>query len=75
VSIYYDGSTELDQGDALRTPTGRLYVVAHVRVQQRGKHAGRQHLRCAVFSPGTMAPPGTRVFPLHWYSRNPRKKT
>lgn len=69
VGIYYDGA-ELVVGDALRTPTGRTYIVISVRRQARGKHVGRQHLRCAVAEDA--APLSVRVRPLHWYKRGRR---
>ena len=65
VSIYYDGEP-LAPGDYLRTPTGRAYLVAVARVQRRGLHVGRQHLRCLVSS---SIPAGARTLPLFWYPR------
>ncbi len=67
VQITYDGDT-LNEGDALRTPSGRMYGVLAVRVQTRGKHVGRQYLRVLVLEeePGA----GTRILPLVWYSRD-----
>jgi hypothetical protein len=69
VRIYYDGLA-VDRGDALRTPTGRTYVVMDKREQRRGAHVGRQHLVCLVASE---APPTAMVRPLHWYPRKVRK--
>lgn len=70
VRIFYDGAKVL-VGEALRTPTGRIYVVASRRVQQRGKHAGRQHLACHVCKE---APEGAKVLPLRWYRRAKGKR-
>lgn len=56
VKITYDG-------DALH----ESYGVVSVRVQTRGKHAGRQHCRLLVLDER----PTERVFPLVW---NPRPK-
>lgn len=71
VGLFCDMVNELRVGDALRTPTGRLYVVLERRPQRRGKHAGlRQHLRCQV---ATEVGEGTRVYSLRWYRR--RKRT
>ncbi len=70
VGIYYDGR-DLHRGDWLRTPTGRCYEVVSVRVQARGKHVGRQHLRCLVVN--GWRPPSARVLPLHWYPRGHRR--
>lgn len=66
VSIYYDGATIL-VGEALQTPTGRTYLVLERRVQAKGKHLGRQHLRCVV---GAEVEPGTKVLKLRWYKRD-----
>lgn len=66
VKITYDGDA-LHEGDALVTPSGRSYGVVSVRVQTRGKHAGRQHCRLLVLDER----PTERVFPLVW---NPRPK-
>lgn len=55
----------------LRTPTGRCYVVASVRVQERGRHVGRQHLACLV---AREPPAEARVLPLRWYRRRRRRR-
>lgn len=65
VRLSYDGDL-LRPGDGLRTRTGRLYLALSVRVQVKGAHAGRQHLRCMV---AKEAPAGARVLPLFWYRR------
>jgi len=64
--ISYDGDP-IATGDALVTPTGRTYIVIGVRVQAKGKHAGRQFVRCIVAE--GPAPAGVRRFPLIWYRR------
>lgn len=70
VGIYYDGHAQLELGHALKTPTGRTYVVVAIRRQQRGKHRGRWHLRCLVAD----APPaGVPCHPLYWYRRDRRQ--
>ena len=69
VRIFYDGR-QVAPGDALRTPTGRTYVVASVRVQARGRHVGRQHLACLV---AREAPPDAKILPLRWYARGRRR--
>lgn len=66
VKLYYDSETPVAEGDYLRTGTGRLYEVLDVRVQQRGKHVGRQHLVCLV---ARGAPPDATIHPVHWYPR------
>ncbi len=70
VGIYYDGARPLAPGEALRTPTGRTYLVVDVRVQARGRHVGRQHLRCAVVD---QLDAGTVIHPLYWYKRARRR--
>lgn len=74
VRIYVDG-LEVLPGDALRTPTGRTYMVMVMerRVQQRGKHVGRQHLGCLIAAPDAGIPEGTRVRRMHWYKRGRKK--
>jgi len=75
VSIYYDSIVyRLEPGDYLRTPAGKLYEVLDVRVQERGIHAGRQHLRCLVITIDQVADV-QRVFPVHWYPRKAKTKT
>lgn len=70
VRIYYDGA-EVLPGDALRTPTGRTYVVLERRVQARGAHVGRQHLACLVAKD---PPKGGRVLRLRWYPRGRKRR-
>lgn len=48
VSLYVDLVESVWIGDIIETQTGRRYSVLAVRVQMRGKAAGRQHLRCLV---------------------------
>jgi hypothetical protein len=45
--LYFDGMSTLEDGDVLERPF-RRYVVCHVRVQTKGKHAGRQHVIALV---------------------------
>jgi hypothetical protein len=65
VRIAYDGPV-LEPGNALVTRTGRTYVIVEVRRQVRGRHAGRQHLRCLVAAPGSFT---GKAHPLVWYAR------
>ena len=51
VGLYVDLVAIVAIGDIIETQTGRRYGVISVRVQQRGKLAGRQHLRCVVVDP------------------------
>ena len=63
VSIYYDSPREIAPGDALQAPSGRTYIIAGIRIQKRGKHIGRKHLKCIV-SDGSQAFSGT-VHPIY----------
>lgn len=69
VRLHYDSPTLVGEGEYLRTSTGRVYEVLEVRVQRRGKHAGRQHLRVLV---ARAAPADAVIHPLHWYRRDPK---
>lgn len=67
VSIYYDSPRRVAPGDALVTPGGRTYLIAEVRIQARGKHVGRQHLKCIV-GDGSEKVAG-ETYPIYWYPR------
>lgn len=73
VGIYMDTTRTLDPGDYIQTGTGRVYEIQAVRVQQRGVHVGRQHLRVVVMPPefdlGAAIAAGARAIPLVWYRR------
>lgn len=69
VGIYFDGRPVFE-GQALRTPTGRTYLIVRRRVQQRGKHRGRQHLRCVIVDE---TPDGAVIVPLVWYPRSRKR--
>lgn len=68
VGLYFDGLASIEEGDYIRTKSGRSYLVESVRVQQRGIHVGRQHLRCIVVNPEDVAPDAT-VHRMWWYRR------
>lgn len=69
VKMYLDTEDTLEEGDYLQTPTLRTYLITHVRVQERGQHAGtRKHLRVVVCSYDS-AEPGAKVIPIQWYKR------
>lgn len=71
VSIFYDARRDVTAGDAIVTASGRVYEVASVRRQQRGKHVGRWHLHClVVVAKGATDIPYRRVHPLRWYRRS-----
>lgn len=67
VGLYVDLVAPVEVGDVIETRSGRRYGVLSVRVQERGKHAGRQHLRCLVVEPEFV--PGGRVHRIRWYRR------
>lgn len=56
VGIYVDLVAPVKVGDLIETRSGRRYAVIAVRVQERGKHAGRQHLRVIVLERGELVP-------------------
>lgn len=77
VGLYVDLVAPVLVGDVIETGSGRRYGVLVVRVQQRGRHAGRQHLRCTVLGAmhkvavavGAVAP---TVHHIRWYCRQKR---
>ena len=79
VSLYVDLVVQVDLCDVIETQTGRRYQVLAVRKQTRGKHIGRQHLKCIVLGPNdpgfshrfddTMGP---RLHRIRWYKRAKR---
>lgn len=68
VSLYMDTSRDIEFGDCIRTTSGRAYRVVASRQQERGKHAGRWHLRAQVIDASTISEDDT-VIPLMWYRR------
>lgn len=80
VRIFVDLQLEVHPADAILTQGGRLYHVVSVRRQQRGKHAGRQHLGCIVMADGVedydearlRTPPEAEVHCIRWYPRGRR---
>lgn len=70
VKLTYDApDRDVAAGDGIRTPSGRSYLVIASRRQERGKHAGRWHLRCIVVDG---IPAGVAIHPLFWHSRDAR---
>lgn len=79
VGLYVDLVDRVYFGDLIETRSGRKYGVVSVRIQARGKRAGRQHLRAIVLDAD--AQPGTRhddrgvdigagrVHRIRWYAR------
>lgn len=86
VGLYVDLARKVEVGDVIETKSGRRYGVLKVRVQERGKHRGRQHLRVVVIDPndgpvikfkqvgdGIDVSPAT-VHRISWYPRKARKQ-
>lgn len=75
VRLYVDLERQVNTGDVIETRTGRGYLVLGVRIQARGKHAGRQHLQCSVMGTDWLAaglasaPDGAYVHRIRWYRR------
>jgi len=67
VGIYVDLVARVEVGRVIQTQTGRRYGVASVRVQLRGKHRGRQHLRCVVLADDDVT--CGMVHEIRWYKR------
>lgn len=84
VGLYVDLRERVFVGDVIETQSGRRYAVVDVRVQARGKHRGRQHLRAVVLGEDDPGPMGgvyaqqngdgfdvwvPRTHKIHWYPR------
>lgn len=75
--LYYDPDDQVDveEGDYLRTGTGRLYLITGVRVQESGKHAGRYHLDCVVMERHHLTEPDAAVHTVVWYPRGETRRS
>lgn len=84
VSLYVDLMESVWVGDVIETQTGRRYAVIAVRVQARGKAAGRQHLRCLVVerdtnpvsrltSEGVTTGEAGEIHTIRWYKREAKR--
>jgi hypothetical protein len=70
VGLYYDARRDVAVGDVVETTrTKRRYLVMKVRRQERGRHAGRWHLRCVVLPPDADVDPDAVIHPVRWYRR------
>lgn len=83
VGLYVDLVASVEVGDVIETRTGRRYGVVNVRVQERGKRRGRQHLRVIVLESddralsiwgardanGLAAPRDPVIHRIRWYAR------
>lgn len=73
VALYVDLVSPVAVDDVIETESGRRYSVIAVRVQARGKHEGRQHLRCIVM-PDDEPQHGEKTHRIRWYSRSKRRR-
>ncbi len=69
VKLFYDSPREINVGEALKTMTGRVYLIAELRKQIRGAHIGRWHIKAIVLDE---VPEGTKIHPIYWYRRKKR---
>lgn len=72
VGLTYDADpdTVVDEGDVMVSgATGRRWLVVAARRQERGKAAGRWHLRCVVLTSGDPGPVDAVEHPLFWGPR------
>lgn len=86
VKLHVDFERLVNEGDVIKTSTGRGYRVLEVRVQWRGKNAGRQHVTCVVL-PGDWLElvgsvggnevlrlsPNAWVHSINWYPRSRKR--
>lgn len=70
----YDAGPDrvVEQGDYIRTTTGRTYLVEAVH-HVRSAVVGRLRLTTTVMPADHEPEPDAVVHPLHWYSRNPQR--
>lgn len=75
VRIYVDLVAPVAIDDVIETQSGRRYHVIGVRVQARGKHAGRQHLQCLVVPSNWLPdPPTGTLHPIRWYKHSAKRQ-
>ena len=70
--LYVDLVEDVRPHEVIRTGAGTCYRVASVRVQVRGLHAGRQHLRVLRIPPEDVGP-GDTVHEIRWYPRGRKR--
>jgi hypothetical protein len=75
VGLYVDLLARVRVGHVIQTPSGRRYGVVSVRVQERGIHAGRQHLRCVVLGPDAELSARIRLHEIVWYKRGRARRS
>lgn len=69
VGLYVDLVRTVDVGDVIETRSSRRYLVVASRRQERGKHAGRHHLRAVVLDE-TATIGDAFVHRIRWYVRS-----
>lgn len=76
VSLYVDLRERVDVDDLIVTTSGRTYLVTGVRVQLKGKHSGRQHLRAVVLDETDARALGTSRtrHMIRWYERGTKRR-
>lgn len=76
VRIYVDLVERVEVDHVIQTTSGRRYRVIGVRVQQRGKHAGRQHLQCLVIERSMLVGEWieTTIHHIRWYPRGAERR-
>jgi hypothetical protein len=74
VGLYVDLVKQVAVGDVIQTQSGRAYSVTEVRVQLRGMHRGRQHLRAVVLERDVDLT-GAFVHRIRWYKRGRGRST
>lgn len=75
VWLTYDSTRPVEPGDYLRTATtSRTYLVESNRIQQAGKHTGRQHLICIVMAGDHQVEPDAVIHTIAWYPRTPARR-
>ena len=72
-TLYHDSPRDVEAFDVIRTGAGTCYRVLEVRIQERGKHVGRKHLKCLRIAPEDVEE-DDKVHPLYWYSRDRKRR-
>lgn len=68
VGLYVDLAARVAPDEVIQTESGRRYLVIRVRVQERGRYRGRQHLRAIVCDVDDVTG-DRRVHRIRWYRR------
>lgn len=81
VRLYVDLVARVKIDDVIETQSGRGYRVLSAREQERGKHAGRQHLQCLVLTAAWQEDAVawaewmgfSTIHQIRWYKRAPSR--